>query len=176
VGNDALVLLHCVSSYPAPARDVNLRAMHTLSAAFGFPTGYSDHTLGVEVALAAVALGAEVIEKHFTLDKKLPGPDHQASLEPHELARLVEGIRVVESALGSTLKRRTESEADTAAVARKSIVAACDIAAGSVLTAQMLTLKRPGTGLAPAELAHVIGRRLTVDVAKDELLMREMFL
>jgi len=159
-----LVLLHCVSNYPAEPRDVNLRAMRTMADAFGVPVGYSDHTVGNEVALAAVALGACVIEKHFTLDRSLPGPDHKASVEPAELASLVRGIRVVEQALGHGRKEPTAAEADTARVARKSLVMARDVQAGTVLTEDMVAIKRPGTGLPPAMLKDVVGRTLRQDV------------
>lgn len=156
-GNRDWVLLHCVSNYPAQPGDVNLRAMQTMAAAFGAPVGYSDHTLGIEVALAAVAMGACVIEKHFTLDHALPGPDHRASLEPSELARLVRGIRTVEVALGHGRKEPAASEANTAAVARRSLVAACDIPAGTLLTEAMIAIKRPGSGLPPAAREYVLG-------------------
>jgi len=159
-----LVLLHCLSNYPADPRDVNLRAMRTMADAFGVPVGYSDHTVGNEVALAAVALGACVIEKHFTLDRSLPGPDHKASLEPAELTALVRGIRVVEQALGHGRKEPTAAEADTARVARKSLVMARDAQAGTVLTEDMVAIKRPGTGLPPATLKDVVGRTLRQDV------------
>ena len=151
-------LLHCVSSYPAEPADVNLRAMHTLRTAFGCPVGFSDHTLGTEVALAAVALGACVLEKHFTLDRALPGPDHQASLEVPQLGQLVRGVRRVEAALGSGGKRPAAGERDTAAVARKSLVAAHDIPAGTRLTRTMLVLRRPGTGLPPAMGPYLLDR------------------
>jgi N-acetylneuraminate synthase len=173
-GNQDLILLHCVSSYPAEPGDVNLRAIRTMETAFGVPVGYSDHTVGIEVAFAAVALGACVIEKHFTLDRKLPGPDHQASLEPEELAALVRGIRTVEAALGHGRKEPVTSEANTAAVARKSLVAGLDIKAGTRLTEEMIAIKRPGTGLSPAMRPHVVGRTLCVDVAEGTLLTWEM--
>jgi N,N'-diacetyllegionaminate synthase len=173
-GNHDIVLLHCVSSYPAAPQDTNLRAMETMRQAFGVPVGYSDHTLGIEVPLAAAALGACVIEKHFTLDRCLPGPDHQASIEPGELAAMVRGIRIVESALGHGRKEPTASETGVARAARRSLVAACDIAAGTVLTEEMIAAKRPGTGLPPAMLPYVIGRRTIADVARGELLTLEM--
>ena len=157
-GNPSLVLLHCVSNYPTDPVDVNLRAMQTMAAAFGVPVGFSDHTLGIEVALAAVALGACVIEKHFTLDRHLPGPDHQASLEPQELASLVQGIRKVEAALGHGRKEPAASEARIAAVARKSLVAIQDIKAGTILTEELIASRRPGTGIAPGMRSHLIGR------------------
>jgi N,N'-diacetyllegionaminate synthase len=173
-GAPSLVLLHCVSNYPANPADSNLRVMATLSAAFGVPTGYSDHTLGIVVPLAAVALGACVIEKHFTLDRSLPGPDHQASSEPGELARLVAGIRTVESALGDGRKRAVAAEADTAAVARRSLVAAIDIPAGSMLTPDVIALRRPGTGLPPSLQRFLIGRKATAAIPAGTLLRLEM--
>ena len=173
-GNRDLILLHCVSNYPAAPDDVNLRAMHTLAAAFGTPVGYSDHTEGIEIALAAVAMGACFIEKHFTLDRNLPGPDHQASLEPNELTRMVRGIRTIESAMGDGRKQPAASEAATASVARRSLVAARDIAAGTVLRDDMVKAMRPGTGLPPAMRACVIDRTLRRDVSKGELLQLEM--
>jgi N,N'-diacetyllegionaminate synthase len=157
-GNRQCVLLHCVSNYPADPEDINLRAMQTMKEIFGVPVGYSDHALGIEVALAAVALGACVIEKHFTLDKNLTGPDHQASIEPNELASLVKGIRIVEDSLGHGRKEPAASEANTAEVARKSLVAAQDIPADTVLTKELITIKRPGTGLPPSLHSYLIGR------------------
>ncbi len=157
-GNDSLLLLHCVSNYPACPGHFKFVAMATMQAAFGVPCGYSDHTLGNEVSLAAVALGACVIEKHFTLDRAMPGPDHEASLEPGELKELVQGIRVVESALGSGRKKPAASERDTAVAIRKSLVAAQDIAAGQTFTEELIAVKRPGTGLPPGMKGHVIGR------------------
>jgi len=168
------VLLHCVSNYPAAAEDVNLRAMQTMASAFGAPVGYSDHTLGVEIPLAAVALGACVVEKHFTLDRSLPGPDHQASADPQELASLVRGIRLVEAALGHGRKEPTPREAETAATVRKSFTAARDIPHGSILTNEMIVLKRPGTGLPPASRSYLIGRRAKVDISAGTLLSLEM--
>ena len=173
-GNNDVVLLHCVSNYPAKPEDANLRAMHTMATACRAPVGFSDHTLGIEVSLAAVALGACVIEKHFTLDRDLPGPDHKASLEPEELASLVRGIRTVESALGQGQKEPVANEASTAAVARKSLVAARDIPAGATLTDELIAVKRPGTGLPPAMRPHVVGRRLRVAVPSGTLLTTEM--
>jgi N-acetylneuraminate synthase len=169
-GHPPLALLHCVSNYPAAPRDVNLRAMTTLAVAFGVPVGYSDHTPGNEVTLAAVALGACVIEKHLTLDRTLPGPDHAASLEPDEFATAVRGIRTVEAALGNGRKEPAASEANTAAIARKSIVAARDISAGETLDARALTIMRPGTGLPAAMLSQVMGRRTRRPLAAGSLI------
>ena len=173
-GNPPLALLHCVSNYPAAPEDSNLRAMATLSAEFGVPVGYSDHTLGIEVALAAAALGACIIEKHFTLDGSLPGPDHQASIEPDGLAALIRGIHIVESAMGSGKKVPTPGECEIAAVARKSIVAAVAIPAGTVLTEKMLAVKRPGTGLSPTVLSQLIGRRARAPISPGDLITWEM--
>lgn len=168
--NTELVFLHCTSEYPAPAEDVNLRAMDTLRHRFNVPVGLSDHTLGSAIALAAVALGASVIEKHFTLDKCFPGPDHRASLESHELKALVKDIRSVEKALGNGLKRPSPSEAQTRLFARKSIVTATPIKKGQVLTGSNLTVKRPGTGVSPLQWDQVIGKKALRDFEKDELI------
>jgi N-acetylneuraminate synthase len=169
-GDPPIALLHCVSAYPAPAAETNLRAMDTLRERFGVPVGLSDHTLGLEVALAAVARGADVIEKHLTLDKAMPGPDHRASLDPGEMIALVRGIRTIETALGDGVKRPTASERDTARVARKSLVAARALRAGERLAADAVAIKRPGTGIPPADLARAVGRRLRRDIAADEVL------
>ncbi|HUP32557.1 MAG TPA: N-acetylneuraminate synthase [Gaiellaceae bacterium] len=173
-GNYRVVLLHCVSAYPAPVAEANLRAMATMEAAFGVPVGFSDHTLGSEVALAAVALGACMIEKHLTLDRSAPGPDHAASLEPPAFGELVRGIRAVESALGDGQKLPAPSERATAAVARKSLVAARDIAAGTVVTDEMVVLSRPGTGLPPGARDLIVGRVAAVDIARGTLLSAEL--
>ncbi|PIQ84465.1 MAG: N-acetylneuraminate synthase [Candidatus Omnitrophica bacterium CG11_big_fil_rev_8_21_14_0_20_63_9] len=172
-GNRDLILLHCVSNYPTETSDVNLRAMRNMAAVFGLPVGYSDHTMGVDVALAAVALGACVIEKHITLDQSLPGPDHRASLEPANLAALVRGIRAIEASLGHGRKEPAASEANTATVARKSVVAAHDLPVGTVLTRDDLVAKRPGTGIPPGELDRIVGRQVRRPLAADELLAWE---
>jgi sialic acid synthase SpsE len=143
-GNRHVVLLHCVSNYPTEPREVNLKAMETLRKAFGVPVGFSDHTLGIEVALAAVALGGCIIEKHFTMDRSLPGPDHRVSLEPHELSALIRGIRIVEKSLGDGVKQPTEKELEVANSARKSLVARTAIPKGSTLTEDLISIKRPG--------------------------------
>jgi N,N'-diacetyllegionaminate synthase len=169
-GARQLTLLHCVTEYPAPYAEVNLRAMQTLKAAFGLPVGYSDHTLGIEVAVAAVALGAEVIEKHFTLDRSLPGPDHSASLEPDELEQMVAAIRHVEAALGNGIKTPAPCELPNLPVARKSVVAARSLPTGHLLVTGDLDIKRPGNGLAPKLLPTLIGRTLRAGVAKDEII------
>jgi len=158
-GCDQLILLHCVSNYPANPADANLRAMQTMAIAFQVPVGYSDHTPDIEVALAAVALGACVIEKHFTLDKNLPGPDHRASLEPPGLQALVTGIRTVELALGNGTKRPARSELDNRLIVRRSLAAAFDIPKGTVLRSDMLRALRPASGIAPALMEYVVGRR-----------------
>lgn len=174
-GNKDLVLLHCVSNYPANPADTNLRAMQILDKAFMVPVGYSDHTQGTEIAIAAVALGACVIEKHFTLDRSLLGPDHQASLEPKELAALVRGIRIVEKALGSGRKAPANNEVNTAAVIRKSLVAARDIPAGTILTKDMIAVKRPGTGIAPSFLSEIIGMKVRKLLKTDDVFSWEYF-
>jgi len=168
-----IVLLHCVSNYPAAPVDINLRAMATMRQAFSVPVGYSDHVPENEISFAAVAMGACVVEKHFTLDRNLPGPDHQASLEPEELAQLVKGIRNIESAFGDGRKRPAESEKNTAAVARKSLVAARDILPGEIISADMLSVKRPGSGLSPSDLSLLIGRKTKQRIAADSLLQLE---
>jgi N,N'-diacetyllegionaminate synthase len=165
-----LTLLHCVTEYPAPYAEVNLRAMQTLKSAFGLPVGYSDHTPGIDIAIAAAALGAEVIEKHFTLDRSLSGPDHAASLEPDELQRMVTGIRNVEAALGTGIKTPAPCELPNMSVARKSLVAARALPAGHKLGSADLEIKRPGNGLPSKFLSAFIGRTLRVDVAKDEII------
>jgi N-acetylneuraminate synthase/N,N'-diacetyllegionaminate synthase len=172
-GDPPLVLLHCVSAYPAPADETNLRAMDTLRERFGCPVGLSDHSLGTEIAIAAVARGAAMVEKHLTLDKTLPGPDHRASLEPAELGGLVRALRAVEAALGDGEKRPMPSEADTRRVARKSLVASRSIRAGERLTAADLAIKRPGTGVAPGDLPRVLGRAVLHDLAPDDVIVWE---
>jgi N,N'-diacetyllegionaminate synthase len=173
-GNNDYVLLHCVSNYPAGPADVNLAAMATMASAFGAPVGYSDHTLGKEVPLAAVAMGACLIEKHLTLDNSLPGPDHKASLEPGEFADLIRGIRIVESALGNGRKEPAESEAGTADMARKSLVAMRDIKKGEALTPELLVIKRPGTGIPTAMISYLIGRTVKADIPAGSLISLEM--
>lgn len=173
-GNNQLILLHCVSSYPAAPQDVNLRAIETMARTFELPIGFSDHTQGIEIALAAVALGACVIEKHLTLDRNLPGPDHRASLEPQEMKALVQGIRKVEASLGHGRKEPAASEANTARVVRKSLVAARDIPAGSVLTEELIAIKRPGTGLAPTMRSQLIGRTARKSIPAGALITLEM--
>ena len=167
---DKITVLHCTSSYPAEMSDVNLRAMLSIQREFGVDVGYSDHTLGTEVAIAAVALGAKVIEKHFTLDRNMSGPDHKASLEPDELIKMVAGIRSIEKALGDGNKVITQNELQNRSVARKSIVASRDIQAGEVFTVDNLTTKRPGTGISPMEWDQVIGAKAKQSYIKDALI------
>jgi len=167
---DDITLLHCNTQYPTPFGDVNLRAMQTLRERFGVKVGYSDHTQGVEIAVAAAALGATVIEKHFTLDRTMTGPDHQASLEPHELSQMVSMIRHVEAALGDGQKKVSPSERGNVAIARKSIVAARNIAAGELLSDENLAVKRPGNGISPMRWDEIIGSRAKRAFEKDELI------
>lgn len=157
-GNPPLTILHCVSNYPAPAKDANLRAMDTLAEAFGRPIGWSDHTLGDAVSLAAVARGATVVEKHFTLDNELAGPDHAMSMDPEGLARLISGIRMVEASLGDGIKRPVEAEREIMTVARRSLYAARDISSGAMVTDADLIALRPGDGISAAKLGEVVGR------------------
>lgn len=163
-----LALLHCNTEYPTPMADVNLRAIQTMADHFNISVGYSDHTLGIEIPIAAVALGARVIEKHFTLDKKMPGPDHAASLEPLELVSMVKAIRNLEQALGDGVKRPTPSEEKNRSVARKSIVAKQSIRKGDLLTAENLIAKRPGVGISPMEWDRIVGTRAVKSFHPDE--------
>ena len=169
-GTKEIKLLHCNTEYPTPYEDVNLKAMQTMRDAFGLEVGYSDHTKGVEVPVAAVALGAVVIEKHFTLDRNMEGPDHKASLEPEELADMVQSIRHIEKALGSGDKTPSPSEKKNIAVARKSIVARQTIKAGEELTVENITVKRPGSGISPMKWFDVIGTKAIRDFQEDELI------
>ena len=192
--NKDLILLHCTTNYPTPLSEVNLRAMLTMEKEFGLITGYSDHTLGIKVALAATALGAKVYEKHFTLDKNMPGPDHKASLDPKELQEMVKSIRDVEvrlasgedsekiiqgldlgESLGSGIKEPFKSEIEIAKIARKSLVAEVGIAKGAVVSEEMLAIKRPGTGLHPRHFNDFVGKRAKKDIAKDALIQSEDF-
>jgi len=164
-----IIVLHCTTGYPTPFEDVNLRAMVTIRHAFpGIVVGYSDHTPGIEVAIAAVAMGARVIEKHFTLDRNLPGPDHGASLEPGEFTSLVSGIRNLEKALGSGIKKPSPTDLTNMPIVRKSLVAACPIAKGQTFTEENITAKRPGTGISPMHWDKMMGSCSTRDYAKDE--------
>ncbi|MDD5145722.1 MAG: N-acetylneuraminate synthase family protein [Candidatus Pacebacteria bacterium] len=187
--NEKLILLHCTTNYPTPFNEVNLLAMKTMEKEFSLPVGYSDHTEGIKISLAAAALGACIIEKHFTLDKKLPGPDHKASLEPEELKEMVLGIRKiekrlkngekssdlikelkVEESLGNGVKKPTKSELEVAKVARKSIVSAQNIKKGKIIEEKMLAIKRPGTGLEPKFIDKLIGKKAKFDIKKDKLI------
>lgn len=173
-GNPPLALLQCVSNYPAQPSDTNLLAMQTMQREFGVLVGYSDHTLGNEVSFASIALGARLVEKHLTLDRTLPGPDHSASAEPAEFAALVRGIRAVESALGDGVKRPAASEANVAAVARRSLVAARDLTAGETLDSSAIKALRPGGGLPPGRRAELLGRRSRTAIAAGTVLTLEM--
>ncbi len=173
-GNEKVALLHCTSGYPAEPKEANLRAMRTLRATFGLPVGFSDHNPGPNISLAAVALEACIIEKHFTLRRELPGPDQAASLEPKELALLVRSIRDIEAALGDGVKRPMPGEAETAVVARKSLFAARDIPAGARLAAEMIALLRPGTGIPPGRLEDVLQRTARRAIAAGEMLREDM--
>jgi sialic acid synthase SpsE len=167
---ERVTLLHCTTEYPAPLGEIHLRAMATMASTFGLPVGYSDHTEGIAVTTAAVALGAVMIEKHFTLDRGLPGPDHKASLEPNELAAMVAAIRAVEQALGHADKGPTPSELKNIAVARKSLVAARPISRGEQFTPENLTAKRPGNGISAMEYDAWLGREADRDYEADELI------
>ncbi len=163
-------LLHCTTEYPAPLEDINLRAMQTLRSAFGLDVGYSDHSEGITVSVAAVALGACLIEKHFTLDKTMAGPDHRASLEPDELKAMVREIRAVELAMGDGIKAPTPSELGNLDIARRSLVAACEIRKGDPFTADNLAIKRPGTGRSPMEYWDMVGKKSPSDYIADEII------
>ena len=165
-----ITVLHATTEYPCPIDEVNLRAMQTIAEAFGVNVGYSDHTNGIEVPIAAVAMGATVIEKHFTLDRTMEGPDHKASLEPEELTAMVRAIRNIEKALGSGIKKPSPSEAKNMAVARKSIVAARPIQKGEVFNSDNITVKRPGNGITPMRWDEVIGSTASKDYEEDELI------
>lgn len=169
-GTTDITLLHCTTEYPAPFDSVNLKAMLTLQNEFGFKVGYSDHTNGIEIPVAAVAMGASVIEKHFTLDKNMDGPDHRASLEPAELYKMIRSIRDVEIVLGDGVKRPSEIEKKNMAIARKSIVAACGIKKGEVLSEENLTTKRPGNGINPMHWDSVVGTKAVHDFFADDLI------
>ena len=169
-GAGEISLLHCNTQYPTPFSDVNLRAMQTMRDKFDCKVGYSDHTLGIDVPIAAVAMGAEIIEKHFTLDKNMEGPDHKASLEPRELKAMVQAIRNVEKAMGDGVKRVSASEKDNIAIVMKSIIAKRSIKAGEPLTVDNITTKRPGTGINPMKWPEVLGTKAIRDFGEDELI------
>jgi N-acetylneuraminate synthase/N,N'-diacetyllegionaminate synthase len=169
-GNKEVALLHCVSEYPAPIEEVNLKAIQTLQNSFNLPVGFSDHTLGFEATIAAVALGAQIIEKHFTLDQSLPGPDHKASLDPKQLKELVQKIRNIEKALGDGLKKPAPCEAKNIQLIRRSLVLERDIKAGEAIQKSDLSVKKPGYGVSPSELDQVVGRKSKRFLKKDEVL------
>lgn len=170
IRKEQITLLHCNTQYPTPYEDVNLYAMNTMKETFGIQVGYSDHTQGIEIPIAAVALGAQIIEKHFTIDRNLPGPDHKASLEPAELKAMVNSIRHIEQALGDGIKKVTRSEQSNISIARKSIVAACSIKKGELLTEVNLTVKRPGTGLSPMRWEAIIGTKAVKDYNEEDMI------
>lgn len=169
-GNDRTILLHCTSNYPTAYEDVNLRAMLTMKEAFKLPVGYSDHTIGIEIPIAAVALGAKVIEKHFTLDRNMKGPDHRASIEPDELKIMVRSIRNIELAMGDGIKRCNKSEEKSKFVSRKSIVAKYDIRKGQVITQDLIVYKRPASGLPPKFVKYILGKKARAEIGKDEVI------
>lgn len=173
-GAPQIAILHCITSYPARIEDLNLMVMQHLKEEFGLPVGLSDHTPGILGSIAAVALGAVIIEKHFTLDKSMPGPDHQASLSPEELTSLVTGIRQTENALGDGVKKLTDEETAIRGIARRSIVSLADIPKGAVIDASMIGLKRPGTGIEPKFLDQVRGKRARVAIPRDTLITWDM--
>lgn len=171
ISKENITILHCNTEYPTPMNDVNLKAMLSIQKEFGTAVGYSDHTLGIEVPVAAVALGASVIEKHFTLDNTMEGPDHAASLEPHELKQMVKAIRNIEQAIsGDGIKTPSESEMKNIEIARKSIVASTSISKGEIFTEENLTIKRPGTGISPMKWDEVMGKVATRDYSTDDLI------
>ena len=169
-GASELIILHCTTEYPTPYEDVNLNAMLAIKERFGYEVGYSDHTMGIEVPIAAVALGAKVIEKHFTLDRTMDGPDHKASLEPSELKTMVDAIRNIELSMGTGIKEPADSEKKNIAIARKSIVANQSIIKGDILTETNLTVKRPGEGISPMKWFEIIGTKAIRDFEEDELI------
>lgn len=168
--NVSIILMHCLTSYPAKVEDANLNVIKTLRITFKKPVGFSDHTLGIEASIAAVALGSCIIEKHFTIDKNLPGPDHIASLEPQEFAEMTRYIRNIEIGLGNGIKKPTNEEIEIKKVVRKSIVAKNDISRGTILNRDMLEIKRPGTGIEPKYIDKLIGKELIEDIKKDSLI------
>lgn len=165
-----ITVLHCTTEYPASINEVNLRAMQSIKKAFDIEIGYSDHTLGIEISIAAAAMGATVIEKHFTLDKNSQGPDHLASLEPHELKSMIDSVRNIEDAMGNGIKSPSDKEKKNMLVARKSIVASKDIMKNEIFTTENLTTKRPGTGISPMKLEKVIGKTAIKNFSKDEII------
>lgn len=174
-GNNDIILLHCTTNYPTPFNEVNLRVMATLRREFGLLVGYSDHTLGIEVPIAAASLGAVVIEKHFTVDRTLPGPDHKASLEPNELKKMILSVRNIKIALGSSEKKPNISEIEIAKIARKSIIAKHYIQKGKSVEMDDLDIKRPGTGIEPKHIDDLVGKKAKFDIAADEVCQWDMF-
>jgi N-acetylneuraminate synthase/N,N'-diacetyllegionaminate synthase len=172
--NNQIIVLHCTTNYPCPLEEVNLRALITMQKELNCLIGYSDHTLGVLVPIMATTLGAAIIEKHFTIDRNLPGPDHRASLEPEELKNMVTEIKNVEKAMGSREKKPTDSEKEIMPLVRKSIVANKDIKEGTTISEDMVIVKRPGTGLKPANLDKIIGKKTKRFIAKDEIFQLDM--
>ena len=171
ISSDNITVLHCNTQYPTPMNDVNLKAMITIKQAFpGISVGYSDHTIGIEIPIAAAALGATIIEKHFTLDRNFEGPDHNASLEPDELAAMVKSIRNIEQAIGDGIKKPTQSEKENISIVRKSIVAARNIVAGEKFTDKNLAVKRPGHGISPMEWDNILGKKAERSYSEDELI------
>jgi len=173
-GNEQIIIMHCTTNYPSTPEEVNLRAMVTMQKEFDIVVGYSDHTLGTMTAAIATALGAKVIEKHFTLDKNLPGPDHKASIEPDELTKMIKEIRSVEKILGNSTKEPTESEKKIMKLVRKSIVAGQDIDKGSVINENMIVIKRPGTGVSPTNLHKIVGKKAKKNILKDKIFQLDM--
>ncbi len=171
-----VTLMHCLSAYPAPSAEVNLNAIKTLSDAFQCPVGYSDHTLGITAPIAAVALGASVIEKHITIDRGLPGPDHKASLEPHEFAAMVKAIRDTDTLLGSGIKHPQASELDTRCVARRSVRAACFIQSGTVIEKYHLLCQRPGDGISPMTIPSLLGKKTNCSYQPGDLIVNDPFI
>lgn len=169
-GTNDIILLHCNTEYPTPFSDVNLKAMQTMKKEFHLDVGYSDHTLGIEVPIAAVAMGAKVIEKHFTLDRNMEGPDHKASLEPDELKNMIRCIRNIEKSIGDGIKQPSNSEKKNIYIARKSIIASKTIKEGDIFTEDNITCKRPGNGISPMRWNEVIGKKALKDFKEDELI------
>jgi N,N'-diacetyllegionaminate synthase len=167
--NNQIYLLHCVSNYPTEPRDVNLRMMDTLKSIFEYPVGFSDHTLGTSISLAAAARGASILEKHFTLDKDIQSPDHPFSLRPKEFGSMVKSIREIIACLGDKQKKMIESEKPVAHIARRSLVANCDITRGTKITRNMVSAKRPGTGIAPTLISYILGATVSRDIKKDDI-------
>jgi N-acetylneuraminate synthase/N,N'-diacetyllegionaminate synthase len=172
-GTKDIILLHCITSYPAKKEEANLKVIETLKQKFNLPVGFSDHTQGIIISIAAAALGAVLIEKHFTLDRNLPGPDHKASLEPKELKEMVDAIRDVEKALGNGVRKLTVGEEEIKKIARRSIVAKVKIPKGTTITEKMLDVKRPGTGIEPKYMNKIIGKKTKKDIMPDDFILFE---